>query len=261
MVNGYIKKIARFLFPGFIFSMYILQCQAQVVNVESARMHSDTTCWMGGANVTANLAKSVTTVFGLNAEAHLQYKSDSAKNIYLVLVNYGYLKGGGIKYIANRFAHFRYNRKINSWLRGEAFTQIQSNLVTQIAERYLLGAGPRFKIVKSKKFMLYAASLAMYEYEKEATTPNVYHNDIRSSCYVSFSYTPHDNIEFVSTTYYQPLFRNFNDFRILNEVNATVKATKHFSVSLKWDYLYDQYPAGTAPRTNYTISGGIQFDI
>ena len=236
-------------------------CWAQVVNIESARMHSDTTGWMGGVNVTVNLSRSVSTVFGLNADAHLQYKSLDEKNVYLLFANYGYLRGGGVKYIANRFVHVRYNRKINRWLRAEIFTQAQSNLVTQIEARYLAGVGPRFKIVKTGKFVLYAASLVMYEYERDATQPVVYHRDVRNSSYVSFDFSPRDNIEFVSTTYFQPLFGKWKDYRILNELNVLVKASRHFAVSLKWDYLYDQYPAGTAPRTNYTISGGLQFEI
>lgn len=256
------KKGTLLLYFLFVaMSILSLHSKAQVVNVESARMQSDTTGWMGGANVSLNLTKSVDKVFGLNADAHLQYKTKNDKSLWLILINYGYLKGGGVKYISNRYAHFRYNWKVTSWLRGEAFTQIQSNLITQIAERFLVGAGPRFKIVKTKTLRLYAATSAMFEYEKQATQPPIYLNGLRSSSYVSFTFTPRDNIEVVSTTYFQPLFKNLKNYRVLNEINAMVKATKHFSMSLKWDYLYDQYPAGTSPQTNYSIAAGIQFEL
>lgn len=251
---------AFFILNVMLFTMYI-NLHAQIVNVESARMQSDTTGWMGGAKLSVALTQSVATIFGANAEAHLQYKTKSDKSLWLILGNYGFLKGGSVKYISNRFIHLRYNYKVTSWLRWEVFTQLLNNLITKIDTRFLVGTGPRFKIVKNNIIRLYAASLVMYEHEKDATTPVTSQNDIRSSSYVSFTYTPTANIEIISTTFYQPLFRNFKDYRLLNAIDVRVKATKHYSMSIRWDYLYDQFPVGNSPKTTYSISSGVQFEF
>jgi len=255
------KVNCKFFFWAISLFIAVQTSQAQIVNVESARMQSDTTGWMGGSKVNASLTQSVARVTGLNAEAHLQYKTKSDKSLWLILGNYGFLKGGTTKYISNRFIHLRYNYKVTSWLRWEVFTQWLNNLITQIDGRFLVGTGPRFKIVKNNKLRLYAASLIMYEHEKEATIPIIYEEGIRSSSYISFTYTPISTLEIISTTFYQPLFKNFNNYRLMNEINVKVKATKHFSMSINWDYLYDQFPAGTAPRTTYSISSGIQYEL
>ncbi|HYM94882.1 MAG TPA: DUF481 domain-containing protein, partial [Chitinophagaceae bacterium] len=232
---------------------------AQIVNVESARMQSDTTGWMGGANAGFSFNKSSQDVFSLNINAHLQYKTE--KDLWLILGNYGYLKGGNRRFIYNRYMHLRYNRKLNPWLRWEVFTQIQKDLVTDINLRSLTGTGPRFKIVSTKKFHLYAASLLMYEIESEATTPVIRHYDWRNSTYVSFTILPTENLEIISTTYFQPLLNYFNDYRLLNDVDVKVKASKRFSVSLQWNFIYDRFPAGTAPNTVYTFSSGFNYNF
>ncbi len=234
---------------------------AQIVNIENARMQSDTVGWMGGAGAAINLTQNTQKIFGADLAAHLQYKTSNDKGLWLILGNYGFLKAGNNKFISNGFAHLRYNRKVNEWLRWEVFGQFQNNSITQIDSRILVGTGPRFKIIKTKIFRLYAASLFMFENEKERTTPTVEHNDLRSSSYVSFTYTPKDNIELISTTFFQPLFKKLSDYRFLNQVSLKVKATKHFGLSVRWNYLFDRFPAGTAPKTNYTFATGVDYEF
>lgn len=234
---------------------------SQIVNIESARMQSDTVGWMGGAGTAINLTQNTQKIFATDLEAHLQYKTSNDKGLWLILGNYTFLKVGEDKFISNGFGHLRYNRKINEWLRWEIFGQYQNNIITQIDSRILLGTGPRFKLIKTKIFRMYAASLFMFEREKERTNPVIKHEDLRNSSYVSFTYTPKENLELISTTFFQPLFKKLSDYRILNQIAFRVKATKHFSVSLKWHYLHDRFPAGTAPRTTYTFATGVDYEL
>ena len=122
-------------------------------------------------------------VFAVNATAHVQFKD--TKNLYLLLGSYGFL-------------HFRYNYKLGPVLRWEAFTQMQQNAITKIQSRFLLGTSPRFKIAGTKKFHLYAASLAMYEIEKE-TGKTGHINEWRSSSYVTLTFLPNDRTELTNT--------------------------------------------------------------
>jgi hypothetical protein len=245
------------------FSILVLfQCFisfGQIVNIETARMQSDTTGWMGGAGANATIAKNTQNIFILNTDVHLQYKTK--KDLWLILASTNLLKAGEERFFNNTFLHLRYNRKINNLLRWEIFAQAQNNQVTQIDSRFLVGTGPRFKILSTKVIRLYAASLVMYEREKEKTDPVVRHSDIRNSSYASFTITPSPHIEIISTTFYQPLFKNFGDYRWLNQSVFKLRATKHLSMYLRWNYLYDRFPAGTAPRTTYNLSSGIEYDF
>ncbi len=251
-----------FLIATLVFTLLVnLSANAQIVNIESKRMQSDTVGWMGGASASLMLKQEKQKIFGLEAEFHLQYKTSTDRGLWLFLGSLGFLKSGSLKLIDNQFAHVRYNKKVNEWLRWEVFVQALDNLITQIDSRYLAGTGPRFKIVKNNILRLYAASLVMYEREEEMTIPVIKHEDIRSSSYVSFTFTPRENIEIIGTTFYQPLFRDRQDYRILNQVNLIVKATRHLSLTINWDYLHDSFPAGTAPNTTYKISTGVKFEL
>jgi|CXWL01.1.fsa_nt_gi hypothetical protein len=253
-----IKRAALFC---IVLLVVLLPATAQIVNTESARMQSDTTGWQGGAGLGMSLTQNTVKIFGMEAETHLQYKTSNDRGLWLILGNYNFLKVGSKANISNYFAHFRYNRKINDWLRWEVFTQYQNNDVMQIDSRFLAGTGPRFKLIKNKFFRLYAGSLFMFENEKEKTSPAALHNDWRNSSYISFTWTPKDNIELISTTYLQPLLKKPSDYRLLNQAIFKVKASPHFALSVKWNYLYDRFPAGIVPRNPYSFSTGIDYDF
>ena len=248
----------------FIFSLLLISCltsYGQIINVENSRLHSDTTGWMGGAGASVNLNKNAVQVLGFNLESQLQYKAHSQKSIWFILGNYSFLKAGADKLVSQGFIHLRYNYKINNWLRWEMFGQYQNNPVLFIDHRFLIGTGPRFRIYRREKTRVYAASLLMLEDEKELTKPVVNHLDLRNSSYISFSLIPNGQLEVVNTFFYQPLLKNFRDYRFLNQLSVKVKAGRHISLGIKLNYLNDSAPAGTAPATTYNFATGIDFDF
>lgn len=234
---------------------------AQIVNIESSRMQSDTVGWMGRLGTDVSFTQNTDKIFQADLEAHLQYKTKNDQGLWLILGNFGLLKINSERFVSDGLAHLRYNRKINEWLRWEFFGQYQNNYITQIDARTLAGTGPRFKLIKIKTFRLYAASLFMFEREKERTNPTIIHNDLRNSSYLSFTWLPKENLELISTTYFQPLLKKFSDYRVLNQVSFNLKATPHFGLSVKWNYLHDRFPAGSAPRTTYRFATGITYDL
>ena len=61
------------------------------------------------------------------------------------------------------FLHFRYNYKLKkNWVRWEAFTQVQFNKANGLRLRFLIGTGPRFKLIQKEKFKTYIGALYMY---------------------------------------------------------------------------------------------------
>ena len=232
---------------------------AQIVNIESQRLQSDTTGWLGSLGSNFLFQKDAVQVININLNAHVEYKT--TKSLYLFLADYNLLRGSGQTLSNNLFYHLRYNYKINSWLRWEAFTQLQRNSVTGIDMRFLTGTGPRFKLGKSKKIALYAGTSAIYEYEKEETIPITYHHNIRSSSYFTTTYKPSDNPDIVFTLFYQPLYKNVSDYRVLNEITARFKISKHFLFTTGWSYLYDSRPVASIPGLNYSVTNGIEYDF
>lgn len=227
-----------------------------IVNVENSRIQSDTTGWKGELGTSFSFQKNVRELLSINANAHVQYKTK--KDLYLLLANYNLLKANGAELTSNMFYHFRYNRKLGNVVRWEAFTQWQQNKINNIELRALLGTGPRFKLHDSRRFKLFAGVLAMFEHETD-TDPKVRHNDVRSDNYLSVTYKPNDNFSATSTTFYMPLYRRIDDYRILNQVNITLKATTRLSIVTSWDYSFDSQPPIGTPKANYVISNGFSY--
>lgn len=241
----------------FIFLTGSLTSAAQlIVNVENSRIHSDTTGWKGNIATSFSFTKNVQQILNINAAMHLQYKTQ--KDLYLLLANYNLLKGNNQKFSDNMFYHLRYNRKLGKMVRWEVFAQLQQNNINNIDLRALYGMGPRLKLKEDKSFRLYAAALAMFEHERDKN-PAVIYNDMRGDIYLTFTYNPNPVFDVTATTFYQPLFNRLKDFRILNQITFSIKATKHLSVSTNWDYSYDAYPAAGTPDINYVISNGISY--
>lgn len=103
---------------------------AQIINVETQRIQSDTTGWFGNAGTSFLFEKNAVQIININAVAHVEYKTP--KSLYLFLIDYNLLEGNGQTLNNNLFYHLRYNYKINKGLRWEAFTQLQQNNVTGI---------------------------------------------------------------------------------------------------------------------------------
>ncbi len=236
---------------------WMVHLQAQIVNVESKRLKSDTTGWLGSIGTSFKLENSAVKVINIEAEAHLEYKAP--RSIYLFLVNYALLKGEGKTFQNNLFYHFRYNYKVNNYLRWEAFTQMQQNNIAGIKSRFLVGTGPRFKLSGTDKLALYASTAVMYENEHELTKPVIVHKDIRSSNYVSMTWRPRENLDVVTTVFYQPLLKNFSDYRILHDLSLNFKFTKSFSFITTWNYLFDTKPAAETPREVFLLKNGVRY--
>lgn len=230
----------------------------QIVNMESQRYRTDTTGWAGSLSGDFSLTNYGQKVFAVDANAHVQYKTK--KSLYLLQGGYGFLKGDQQSFVDYSFLHFRYNYKITKFLRWEAFTQWQQNVITKIQFRYLIGTGPRFKILESEKFKLYAASLVMYEIEKETGINNTYLN-WRSSSYISITWQPNKQTELTTTTYYQPILFDISDYRIFNQITCRIAASKKISIAIKWNYQYDASPASAVPTDTYKLSTGIEVGL
>lgn len=236
----------------------VKQTAGQIVNMETQRYQTDTTGWAGTAGGNFSITSNSQKVYSVNANAHLQYKSQ--KSLYLLLGGYGFLKGDKQAFVDQSFVHFRYNYKLSNVLRLEAFTQLQKNLITKIQFRYLVGAGPRFKVLGKQKIRLYAGSLPMYEIEREKDNPQLI-RDWRLSNYVSFTFVPNKQTEFTSTTYYQPVLFDIGNYRLLNQSICKISASKRIAVVIKWNYAYDASPPAGVPKDTYSFSTGIEVDF
>jgi hypothetical protein len=232
--------------------------RAQIMNIEQERLKTDTTGWAGTAATTFQYLKNSTEFWSSGAHIHLQYKTK--KSLYLWLTDYALAKSSGTNYANAGIQHLRYNYKIKDWFTAEAFTQAQFNNVLNVHFRWLLGGGPRFKVVKTKPFRMYAAALYMYEYEELADT-SIIHHDHRLSCYVSLTLKIKDNLSLTNTTYFQPKFVQFSDYRLSSQTDMKIGISKHFAFTLSYLYYFDAFPAENIPKETHALQNTLSFEF
>lgn len=241
--------------------LLILSCDvfSQIVNIESNRYTTDTTGWKGNYEMGFAFGKQKEKYFAFSNTAHIQYKSK--RSLYLILGSVDLLKSESKQLVNSGFFHLRYNYKIRNWLRWEAFTQVQYNKLVGIRMRYLLGTGPRFKVVQVEKFKTYIGTLYMLEYEINTDKTQKLLQG-RFSSYLSFSFRPIKTVEIVSTTYYQPLFSKLNDYRIATENSIHFRFHKILTFGIQFRLNFDSKPPlGATTDLTYLLENKIKIDF
>lgn len=244
-----------FLLVILVFSLNLTY--AQIVNVESLRRISDTSKWSGSASLDIGLIKNTQSIFKITNSLRLQY--NTRKNLYLFINDLKLEQIEDNSFVNKGIQHIRYNRKITERLKFEVFAQSQYDAISDIKFRGLLGLGPRFKLSKSKDYRFYLGTLLMFEHEESSDKTIDILRDFRGSVYFSCSLYPLENISLVSTTYYQPLLKQFSDFRISNQTSLGIKVLKNLLFKTSFTYNFDANPIIGIPKTQYELTNGIVY--
>jgi hypothetical protein len=233
---------------------------AQLVNVESQRIQSDTIRFAG--NINANFSFQKTNdipLTELKSSAALQLKSTSLKNIFLIIGNYNVSKSKDLNLNNAGFGHIRYNYKFNKTIRFEAYNQLQFNRLLSLRYRYIVGTGVRLKINKNKIFKMYLGLSSFYEYEEILDQNKSINTDFRFSSYLVLSLKmPKESGEFTSITYFQPLFKSINDFRLTNQSSIALNLTKNIAFTSTFTYFFDSKPPKDIIRESIALENGIR---
>lgn len=246
----------RLLFIFLVFSSFFLQ--SQIVNIENLRKEKDSIGWSGYANLEFDVEKNRNRILGLSNQLRVQYKTK--KNTIFLIHEMDFKEVNSASIVNNTTQHLRFSHKISSKVSYEAFLQSQTDKISEIRLRVLLGTGFRFNLYKSEKADFFLGTTVMFEYEdsNEELLDNI-HRDVRNSNYFSFRFTPNKNITIVSASYFQPRVDNFSDYRVLSETSLLFTIVKNLKFSTSFSYLFDRFPATNAVKEQYELSNGLVY--
>ena len=98
----------------------------------------------------------------------------------------------------------------------------------------------------------------MYEYEEESEEA-IEHNNHRLNTYFALAWHPQPNIKVASTSYFQTLFNNWNDYRLSSQTSAIFSFTKRLDFKTTFSIIYDSRAATGAPKTIYKFLNSLQY--
>ncbi|WP_373057493.1 DUF481 domain-containing protein [Zunongwangia sp. H14] len=252
MTRILLSFLALTLFPGFMY--------AQLVNIESKRMQTDSIKFALNADISYDYTNNDgNQVNEIDAALTTQIKSKDLKKAYLLLGNYQLIDSDGKSLQKSWFLHGRFNYKLSNLLRFESFLQGQYNQLLVVKQRNLVGLGLRIKWMDREYFNAYAGNSYMYEVEYSDKAQSTEYNH-RNSTYISLSYFfKSQRFSIANTFYYQPLYENFADYRLLEQFRFDIPLSKWFKVFALYNYYYDsKTPLQTMEYTsNLNIGVGI----
>lgn len=237
--------------------LFTQQTIAQIVNIEDKRSQfTDSIQWVEQIELGANITKNKEEVFSLKGKIQVEFVYYD-KSI-ISLTNFNFVKAGDQNFVNEGFQHLRYNSKINDWLTFELFGQVQYNERANIAIRALVGTGFRYRIFQKEKDKAYLGTSYMYEFEEESEA-DIKHKNHRLNTYFALSWNPQSNIKIASTSYYQPLFANLDDFRLSSQTAVIFSFSKHLDFKTTFSIIYDSRAAVGAPTTTYRFLNSLRY--
>ena len=232
---------------------------AQLVNIESKRMHTDSTRFVLKSDLLFNYTdNNGDYLLQINSNLSTQYKSKSLRSIFFIIADYNLIRAKAQDFQNVLFLHSRFNQKIVPALWYEAFAQFQNNTQLIIARRSLFGTGLRYEFIQKDRTQLYLGNAYVYGIERIQSIETTLYNH-RNSTYLSINQTlKRFDLSFTGTLYFQPLYRRLSNHRILAQIKAELPISKTISVSGLYNYTYMTFarelPEDYASVVNFGIT-------
>ncbi|MEP2238607.1 MAG: DUF481 domain-containing protein [Maribacter sp.] len=254
----------KFILSIFIVSISFISisANAQLVNIESKRMHTDSLRFVLNSDLLFNYTdNNGEYILQVKSNVATQFKSKNLKSIYFLIGNVSLIRSKDEDFQNSYFLHARFNQKITDVVRFEAFVQNQSNENLTISDRNLLGMGLRLKIFDKSGTLAYLGNSYIYEIESVATTDQKFYNH-RNSSYLSLNQNfKKVNLDITGTLYFQPLYDNISNHRILSQFKAQMPLTKRISFSALYNYAVINFNSDLEDDRSSNVSFGFTLDL
>lgn len=238
---------------------------SQVVNIENRRIYDDTLGWSGAFDAGFSAIKNKDLLLNASFRPRVQYKT--RKHYYLFLTDWYYSKGADRIYANSGMVHFRYayrlgkknSTKKSPW-KWESYAQIQYNQLLDQRLRTLAGTGIRIKALDKKGYRIFAGTSSFYEYEDIISSGQI-NEDVRWSNYVSWFLNPKSTFSFSGVTYFQPLWRDMSDFRLMGQYSLNFHVFKRFDFRFEFNTFYDSNPPLNVNNWIFNTSFGVRIRL
>lgn len=228
----------------------------QIVNIENKHIVNDTTGWAGNVDGSFAVVQNKLLLFGTSFRSRIQYK---AKNDFILWINdFAYTGSKHVVYNNAGMSHLRYAHRIYKGLKWESFTQVQYNQILSQRLRAIIGTGLRLKTIENKNLKSFVGISSFYEYEV-VSNPTIFHNDLRGSSYLSWFVNAENRFSLSGTLYYQPLWINFKDYRLMLQTNFAFPLFKKLDLKFETNIQYDAKPPVDVLNLIFSSSFGLSY--
>jgi putative salt-induced outer membrane protein YdiY len=253
-----IRSVSRIIIVLILIGVSIPNTFAQVVNIEKKRK-GEQDGFAGALSFGFNLMDNGKNISQFKNNIDLQYKKGASTIILLNDLNL--IRVDEDDLVNSGFQHLRYNYTVkdSSFLTFEAFVQHQYNTIKLMERRFLLGGGPRFRLVNREKVEFIIATLGMYEYEQRSDSLKTTLEFARIASYASITWDIRENLSFKNITYYQPAFTNFDNYRVSSETSLGLQISDALTFKIALQTTYDSNPPENVQELFYNWQNALVY--
>ena len=262
----------RFIWVCFLALILSAPLHAQILNADEFGNEIDSTQhFFGDVAVGFSIDKKTETIYSLGADADLAYRF--ARNLAILAGAFEVLQTRDERLLNGGFVHHRYRFLYNKVVSPEIFGQYQYDNVRGLKERFLAGAGPRFRLQKDSLGSLYLGTGLMYEYEQwnhtavddELGIPDdreVINRFIKFTSYLSFTRQLGSKIALNTIIYYQARPDSYYDEpRLAGDAELKLKLTELLALSIVYNIIYDSNPPVPIEKVYYSLENKLSFQF
>ncbi|MFZ6051542.1 DUF481 domain-containing protein [Halocola ammonii] len=243
---------------------FILACSSQVIgqiaNIENKRKSQREEGFSGNINIDFSYVKNLEEIYQFGGTGRLYYFKK--QHGFMLLGDSKVVQTDGEDLVNNNFEHVRYNLALDTAriFVFEAFEQLQQNRVQNIDLRALAGSGMRFSLASTDSIAFYLGVSGMYEYEESTESTEIERN-WRASSYLSADWQATENFGMNLIVYYQPVFKDFQDYRISGEFALRLKISEKLRFVSSVNLVYDNRPLPNIPNNIINVSNGLRYNF
>lgn len=243
---------------------------AQIINIDK----TDTTdygtkpIWNGNISLGLEADKQKLTL--LDATNKIDLALQQRKNLFIFSGSERFTYDGASSFLNKGYVHLRWRNHYKDQLHPESFLQYQWDEALGMINRFVAGENLRYNFWHRRLWELSVATGVMYEREawnytavdssKIPSNPATqYSRELKSNNYVKLE----GNVSAVSKlsfiVFYQAAFNDFFRPRISGVVNFNTAISRHFSLDMQYNGLFDAGPVVPIVPFYYSYSTTLMY--
>ncbi len=256
----------------FLFPLFAYHTSAQIINIDK----TDTSDYAKKAawNATVSLALEVDKQKSalVDASNYLDASLQKCRELYILSASNRFTYNGDQSFLNTGYVHLRWRHNYKEQLHPESFVQYQWDDAIGMVHRFVVGENLRYNFWHRRAWEMTVATGLMYEAEEwnytavdSAKIPpnpvNQKSKEFKSNSYIKWQGKVSDVSNISIILFYQAAFNDFFRPRISGVVSFDAAISKHFTLAIKYNALYDVGPVVPIFKFYYNLSTGLAYKL
>lgn len=224
-----------------------------IVSMESVHLGKPPQGFEGNFDLKLNAEYGNTEKQSTSTGLKLQWTGTDKTDFVLASYDQGEVNGQTNK--EKSFVHLRHIQTYSDQSDWEMFVQFSKNKFTRLTLRALLGGGMRFKLGQSGGSNDMYLGLGAFA-EREDIDQGETNTAARGNFYFVAKHRFNEHVSLVSTSYYQPVLDDVDDFRAIENASLVSKLSESLSMRVLLDVQHNSRPPAGVEKTDTSVSLG-----